>query len=135
MFAKNRIVRAGLVGGVSFSVLALAGLAGCDSGLRPVPGGATEAAVFFTPAVREARRAAGEYFRSQGAEYARRDDLVGARPLSGRADLYPPTPRSRDVYRVEETRVRVTDDGYRVTERSAVRSGVDRHGAWGRRRR
>jgi len=123
-------VTAGLLAG-----LPLAARAGCGAAPRPVPGGATEAAVFFTPQVREARRAAGEYFRSQGAEYARRDALVGARATSARADLYPPRPRERDIRRVEETRVRVTDDGYRVTQHSEVRSGVSRGGAWGRRRR
>lgn len=105
------------------TVLAIAGAAlaagGCAHGPPAVPGGATEAAVFFTPDVRAARAAAGHVFASQHSEYARRDSAVGVRRPSARADLYPPSPGYRSTYRIEETRVTASDDGYRVRERTS----------------
>ncbi len=108
---------------------ALLPLGGCAQGPPAVPGGATEAAVFFTPTIRDARAAAGHVFRSQHAEYARRDATTGVRRTSARADLYPPAPRYRSVVRTEHTRVVATDDGYRITERSreSVNSGSLSH--------
>lgn len=97
---------------------AAASLAGCAQTPAPLPGGATSAAVFFTPPVRAARAEAGHVFRSQHAEYARRDAAVGVRRPSARAPLYPPRDIERSFVRYEQTRVIATDDGYRITERS-----------------
>jgi|GEM_PF-6730198 len=96
-------------------------LAGCGAPDRPLGAGATPAAVFATPELLEARRAADHVFPSQHAEYARRDHLVGARE-AGRTALYSQLPPTRVVVRSEEVRVRATDDGYRVLERAGVRS-------------
>jgi len=108
---------------------ALLPLGGCAQGPPAVPGGATEAAVFFTPQVRDARAAAAHVFRSQHAEYARRDATTGVRRASARANLYPPAPRYRSVQRSEYTRIVATDDGYRITERSreSVSTGSTSH--------
>ena len=91
-----------------------AAIAGCAQGPRAVPGGATEAAVFFTPQVREARRAAGDVYPSQHAEYARRDALVGARRSS--SPYYRTDPASGSYTRLEQTRISVTSGGIRVYE-------------------
>lgn len=88
-------------------------LAGCSAGPRAIPGGATEAGVFFTPQIREARHASGEVFSSQAPEYARRDALVGARPPAAAA-LYPAAPARRVHTSIEQVRVTATSQGYRV---------------------
>jgi len=111
---------------------ALCPLIGCAQGPLVVPGGATEAAVFFTPDVRSAREAAGHVFRGQHAEYARRDSATGVRSASARANLYPPQPGYRSTTRTEYTRIVATDDGYRITERS---SATVNSGSWTHRRR
>jgi hypothetical protein len=106
----------------SLAILALGTtlLAGCASGPRAYPGGATEAAVFFTPQVRDARAQAGLVYRAQSPEYARRDHAVGAR-ASDATPLYSTAPRSRTIVQQERVRSIATDYGYSVTQESSVR--------------
>jgi hypothetical protein len=111
------------------SLTTLVLLAGCTSSPHARPGGDTEAAVFFTPRVRDARAAAGHVFPSQHAEYARRDASLGVR--TPHANLYPPRRGYQAITRIDETRVLATNQGYRVTERSRTYST----GSTGHRRR
>lgn len=116
MKSKTRFCRV-----AALATLAL--LAGCASSPRALPGSATEAAVFFTPQVRDARAAAGHVFPSQQAEYARRDTSMGIRGSQiARVNLYPPRRETRSITRIEQTRVTATNSGYRITERSQVYS-------------
>lgn len=105
--------------------------AGCSTGRATTPGGTTEALVFFTPQVREARAQSGDVFRSQHAEFARRDHLLGAEPERA-ATLYQKRPETYSVTRREQVRLTSTSDGYRLTERSSVTAT---NGRWGHRRR
>jgi hypothetical protein len=118
----KRQIKIGLLAAVAPALPAL--LAGCATEPRPTGGAATAAVVFATPELLQARRAAGDAFPSQHPEYARRDHLVGAR-ADHRGSLYRQAPPTRVVTRTEEVRVRATEDGYRVTERSSVRSFSD----------
>ncbi len=101
-------------------LLACALLPACTNTPPAIPGGSTEAAVFFTPQIRDARADAGHVFPSQHPEYSRRDASLGVR--TARANLYPPRRGYRAFTRIDETRVLATDHGYRVTERSRTYS-------------
>jgi hypothetical protein len=108
------------IGSLLIASLGATLLAGCASEPGIFPGGATEATVFFTPQVREARAHAGLVYREQSPEYARRDHTVGARPADA-TSLYTDLPRSRTIVQRDRVRSTSTRGGYSVTQESSIR--------------